>query len=162
MATTLKCFGCKEKFLKDNMVQIFSITGKSSNWYCNKCANEKEARNRFSDKVCQIFGLKSPGPRIWTERKRLKDDYGYSDDLIVDCLDYIYNVKGMRKLAESLTLVKPEMVNEMFLAKQKREMESNKIAEAAATTKIKHNLVMTEKIKERKKVFLNPDDFLDE
>ena len=41
-------------------------------------------------------------------------------------------------------------------------MESNKIAEAAATTKIKHNLVMTEKVKERKKVFLNPDDFLDE
>ena len=159
MQLTRKCFGCKENFLKTNMVEIFSASGKTSNWYCPKCADEKKAREVFSNKVCQIFGLKTPGPRIWTERKRLQDTYGYTDDIIVDCLDYIYMVKKMRKLSESLALVTPSMVDEMLVYKKNQEVQNNKII-SAMDTQMKEYIVPVQKRKEQKKEKMNPDDYL--
>ena len=156
---TRKCYGCGESFRKENMIEIFSISGKTSQWYCVKCANEKHVRDAFSDKVCQIFGLKTPGPRIWTERKRLQNTYGYTDDIIVDCLDYIYNVKKFRKLVESLALVKPSMVDEMMTYKKHQDYNNNKII-TAMDTEMKEYIVPLKKKIEKKKEQLNPDDYL--
>lgn len=159
MRLTHKCFSCKETFLTAHMSKIFSASGKTSQWYCPKCANEKHAREAFSNKVCQIFGIKSPGPRIWTERKRLQDNYGYTDDTIVNCLDYIYNVKKMKKLAESLTLVTPSMVDEM-MDYRKSEEKRNKNIISAMNTELKEYIVPLQKKKIRKKEKMNPDDYL--
>ena len=120
---TYKCYGCKEKFPKSQLVSYASIRAKNPQNYSPNCLKEKQARESFSEKVCAIFGLKAPGPRIWTERKRLMDNYGYTDSVIVDCLDYIYKVEKKKKLAESLCLVNPTMVEKMM---QYKRMEQNK------------------------------------
>jgi hypothetical protein len=94
---THKCHVCKEVFRNEDMVSYTGPKAKTSYWYCKKCYNEKIEQEKFANKVCTIFGIKTPGPRIWTERKRLIDTYGYSDETIVDCLDYIYNVLKKQK-----------------------------------------------------------------
>lgn len=141
MKITRKCAGCKEDFRKEEMVEYSSISGKTSNWYCPKCLAEKQARERFSNKVCEIFGIKSPGPRIWTERKRLQATYGYTDDSIVDCLDYIYNEKKLKRLAESLTLVNPKSMEETKKWKDKKAAQGSSIAAAIANTQMKEYFV---------------------
>ena len=141
MKITRKCAGCKEEFRKEEMVQQFSVTGKTSAWYCHTCLAERQARERFSIKVCQIFGLKSPGPRIWTERKRLIDKYGYTDDAIIDCLEYIYNVLKKNKLAESLALVGPRYMLEMKNWKAQKKTMGGNIAAAITYTEMKEHIV---------------------
>lgn len=104
---TKKCHGCGENFLRDQLIDYASPNAKTLYSYCQKCYKEKIAKDKFSEKVCSIFGLKKPGPRIWQDRKRIQEKYGYTDDVIVDCLDYIYNIKKLKKLSESLCLVTP-------------------------------------------------------
>ena len=62
----------------------------------NNCYEDNIEREKFSNKVCEIFGIKSPGPVIWTQRKKLRDTYGYTDSAIIDCLEYIYNVLKLK------------------------------------------------------------------
>ena len=140
MKLTRVCAGCKQDFRKTEMIEYFSASGKTSNWYCPKCLEEKRARERFSNKVCQIFGIKAPGPVIWTQRKRLMNEYGYTDDTIVDCLDYIYNVEKIKKLSESLYFVKPDMMEKMRKWKSEQAAKAGSLA-AAMNTEMKTYLV---------------------
>lgn len=141
MKLTRLCAGCKESFRKTELVEYFSPSGKTSAWYCPKCLQDKQARERFSNKVCQIFGIKAPGPVIWTQRKRLIKEYGYTDDAIIDCLDYIYNEKKIKKLSESLYFVKPEMMEEMRVWRSKKEATGGSLAAAIANTEMKEYIV---------------------
>lgn len=92
MRLTKLCHGCKQSFRKSELIDYASPGAKTMYSYCSKCLEEKHSRENFSNKVCSIFGIKTPGPLIWTQRKRLQDTYGYTDDIIVECLDYLYNV----------------------------------------------------------------------
>ena len=159
MQLTRKCHGCGQDIRKDEMIQYSSISGKTSYWFCKSCYEEKIAREKFQLKVCQIFGLKSPGPLIWTQRKRLRDTYGYTDDAIVDCLEYIYNEKHMNKLKESLGLVGPRSMMEMKKWRAEKKAQAGSIAAAIAATETKEYVVP---IKEntKKKEKLNLDDAL--
>ena len=151
MKLTKKCYNCKESFRTTELIGYTGPRAKNPQFYCPKCLVERQARDEFSDKVCEIFGIKVPGPRIWTERKRLMETYGYTDNIIIDCLDYIYNIKKYNKLAESLCLIKPPLVNEMMNYKRQQENEGSKIARAA-TTKIETiNVNARENNKIRKK-----------
>lgn len=123
---TRTCCKCHTVDLKNNMI---STNGKAP-FYCQKCHNEKIARAAFSDKVCHIFGLKMPGPRIWTERARIIEKYGYTDQIIIDCLDYIYNIENKKKLAESLCLVTPANVEKMLKYKRQQDFKENRIVDA--------------------------------
>ena len=113
-----QCFVCKEKFRREELIDYAAIGTKTMHSYCPKCFKEKKNKERFSDKVCSIFGLNSPGARIWTERERLQKTYGYTDDIIIDCLDYIYNVEKQRKTVKSLCLIIPPMVDKMLQYKK--------------------------------------------
>ena len=159
MQLTRKCYGCKQDIRKDEMVQYSSPSGKTSYWFCKPCYEEKLLREKFQIKVCQIFGIKSPGPRIWTERKRLKDIYGYTDGAIVDCLEYIYNVKKMNKLTESLALVNPRSMNEMKAWRAEQKARAGSIAAAIANTEVKEYVVPVQEHKKVKKE-INLDDAL--
>lgn len=136
MKFTRKCHGCGQDIRKDEMIQYSSISGKSTYWYCQSCYEEKLAREKFQQKVCQIFGLESPGPLIWTQRKRLIDKYGYTDDAIVDCLDYIYHVKHMDKLKESLGLVGPRSMDEMKKWRAWKKAQASNIVAALVNTDV--------------------------
>lgn len=154
---TKQCYGCKQQFRKTELIDYASPAAKIPHSYCPKCLKEKQERERFADKVCNIFGIKSPGPRIWTERKRIKDQYGYTDNVIIDCLDYIYNVEKHKGYAESLYLVTPPMVEKMRAYQKQRDevviSPQNKIAEYIAP--VRENLPKKPKL-------MNLDDFLDD
>jgi len=159
MQLTRKCHGCKQDILKDEMVQYSSLTGKTSYWYCHNCYEEKLARERFQIKVCQIFGIKSPGPVIWTQRKRLREEYGYTDDAIVDCLDYIYNVEHMNKLTESLGLVGPRSMSNMKKWRATKQAQASSLVAAMVNMKTKEYIVPVQE-KKKKKEEINLDDAL--
>jgi hypothetical protein len=103
-----------------------------------------------------------PGPRIWTERKRLIDTYGYTDQTIIDCLDYLYNVKKLKKLAESLCLVKPTTVNEMLQYKKRKAFEATQLGLAMQTETNEYIVPTPKKKKQIKKIEYNPDEWLDD
>ena len=159
MQLTRKCYGCKQDIRKDELIQYASISGKTTYWFCKSCYEEKLAREKFQLKVCQIFGLKSPGPLIWTQRKKLRDTYGYTDDAIIDCLDYIYNVEHMNKLKESLGLVNPRSMANMKKWRAEKKAVAGSLAAAMSTMETKEYVVP---IKEntRKKQEINLDDAL--
>lgn len=159
MQLTRKCHGCGQSIRKDEMVQYSSASGKTSYWFCRDCYEEKLARDRFQTKVCEIFGIQSPGPIIWTQRKRLIDIYGYTDDAIVDCLDYIYHVKHMNKLKESLGLVGPRSMEEMKRWRAYKQGQASSIVAAIANTEVIKEVVPISVQKNIKKE-INLDDAL--
>lgn len=159
---TRVCFSCKESFLKNDMVQYASARAKQLHWYCKKCHQEKIAKDNFIDAVCKIFGIKMPGARIWAERKRLIDTYGYSDQTIVDCLDYLYNIKKTKKLAESLCLVTPVTVHEMLEYKKQKSFEIAYMAKAFETEMVEHIIPTPKRKKQIKKIEYDPDEWLDD
>jgi len=162
MKLTRKCFGCKQDFRKEELVEYFSSSGKTSNWYCKDCLAEKQSRERFITKVCQIFGLQTPGPLIWTQRKHLRNTYGYTDDAIVDCLDYLYNVEKKSTLKESLGLVAPWSMEKTKKWKAQKKNETTGIAAALANTQVVEEVVtIREHKKERKKTSLEDGLFDD-
>ena len=156
---TRKCHGCKQDIMKDEMIQYSTLSGKTSYWFCKPCYEERMARERFQLKVCQIFGIKAPGPVIWTQRKRLRDKYGYTDDAIVDCLDYIYNVEHMNKLKESLGLVNPRSMANMKSWRAGKKAQASSLAAAIINTEVKEYIVPVQENKKKKKE-INLDDAL--
>ena len=159
MQLTRKCHGCGQDIRKDEMIQYTTLSGKSSYWFCKDCYEEKILREKFQLKVCEIFGIKAPGPRIWTERKRLKNTYGYTDSAIIDCLDYIYNEKKMSKLAESLALVNPRSMMEMKAWRSNKKAQASGIAAAIINTEMKEYNAPVRENKTKKKE-INLDDAL--
>lgn len=158
MQLTRKCAGCKQDIRKDEMVQYFSPTGKTSAWYCHTCLEEKLEREKFSQKVCTIFQLKSPGPRIWTERKRLRTKYGYTDDTIINCLEYLYEVKKIDKLAETLVLVNPQNVAKMKIWQAERRALGGSIIAAITQTQAKEHIIdIPEPVSKKEKIDLDAD-----
>ena len=163
MKLTRKCFGCKQDFRKTELIQYASVNAQTAQWYCHNCLKEKQDREKFSNKVCNIFGIKTPGPRIWTERKRLIDTYGYTDDLIIDCLDYIYNVEQKKKISETLALVNPSSMDKMLQWKRVQNNKAQSIINAITNTQITEYVVPIKEAQEKEidSELLNADDFLE-
>lgn len=161
MKLTKKCYGCKQDFRREELIDYASPTAKTMQSYCPSCLAEKQAREKFSNKVCMIFGIKSPGPRIWTERKRLIETYGYTDDIIIDCLEYIYTVEKKKKFAESLCLINPPTVEKMKKWKASEEYKARDLARATKMQVREFVVPIKENTKTNKEI-LNADDFLEE
>lgn len=156
---TKQCYSCKQQFRKSELVDYCSINSNTLHSYCPKCLAEKQERDLFSQKVCQIFGTKSPGPQIWTERKRLREKYGYTDSIIIDCLDYIYNVEKIKKKSETLYFVTPSMIEKMRQWKREEQQKNNGII-AAYQTKYNEYIVPIKENNISNKTNWNPDDWL--
>lgn len=158
---TKQCYECKNVFRVEELVSYAGPRAKQAHSYCPKCLKEKQSRDLFSEKVCYIFGLKAPGPRIWTERKRIIEKYGYTDDTIVECLDYIYKVKKFKKLAESLYLVTPPMVDEMKRYKRMEQGKSIQLTQAMNMETNEYVVPIKENIGQHK-IINNPDAWLED
>ena len=160
---TKQCFGCKQQFLKTELVNYASLRATQLHSYCPKCLEEKKIKDNFVDAVCQIFNLKAPGPRIWTERKRIIDTYGYTDQTIIDCLQYLYNEKKLKKLSESLCLVTPKNVEDMMKYKRQKSFEATKLSMAFVQSLTSETKPRRVRLKDTTQKKLddnwNPDDF---
>ena len=160
---TRTCYKCHTVDLKDNMISV-NDDGRAP-FICVECHNEKVSREKFSDTVCHIFGIKAPGPRIWTERKRIIEKYGYTDQIIIDCLDYIYNTQKSKKLAESLFLVNPTNVEKMMKYKARKDYEENKIVSAfvdSLTNKVEPRRIHVRENVTEKTIWSVDDEFFDD
>ena len=155
---TYKCYGCKESFLKENMTYYTGFGAQTGHYYCSKCYEERCNREYFADKVCEIFGLKSPGPRIWAERKRLREKLGYTDKTIVDCLEYLYKIEKKKKIAESLTLVTPSSIAKMIEYKEGMRVENNALTNVVANNVVSQTITKPSKKKNNKPQKLSFDD----
>lgn len=156
---TKQCYMCKEQFNKSELVDYSSAGATILHSYCPKCLIEKQEKDLFSQKVCQIFGLKAPGAKIWTERKKIKEKYGYTDQVITDCLDYIYNVEKIKKKSETLYFVTPSMVEKMQQWKRGAQKKNNGIIAAYQTKYVEH-VVPVKENKNSNKTNWNPEDWL--
>ena len=156
---TLKCFKCKQDILREELVAYASPNAQILHNYCPKCLAEKHANDLFRTKVFLIFGEHANWPRINKERKRLIDTYGYTDDIITDCLDYLYNVKKMKKLSSSLALVNPRSVEEMKKYKRDQAAQAGIVA-AAASVEIREYSAPIQENKEKPKEQWNFEDWL--
>ena len=138
-----QCCMCKEKFRREELIDYAAPGTKTMLSYCTKCLKEKQAREAFSNKVCMIFGLKSPGPRIWSERKRLQDTYGYTDETIINCL------------------VQPYMVEKMMRYQACQKREAANIVQATQG-KVREHVVQIKENTTKKQESWDPDDWLDD
>jgi len=160
---TRTCCQCHKQLPTEQMKKHASIRSQTSSWYCPTCLAEKKEREAFTEKVCAIFGTKMPGQRIWKDRKELIEQYGYTDQTLIDCLDYLYTVKKMKKLSVSLILIKndPSIVNEMFNYKKQEEEKAQQIIEAIKTP-VKEYIVPIQENTEKKVEKWNLEDWLDD
>lgn len=156
---THKCYGCKEIFHNNELIKYASPGCKTMQWYCSKCYTNKLARERFLSEICRIFGVKAPGPQIWTERKRIIDTYGYTDDTIIDCLNYVYEIEKIQKKKPTLYFVTPPMVDKMKQYKHAEQSKAMSLVQATKQEIYEHIVPIKENIKNKKTIY-NPDEWL--
>lgn len=159
MSRAIMCFMCKEKFPKEELISYAAPMCTVFHNYCKHCYEERLERDRFNLAVCRIFGIKSPGPLIWTQRKNLMAQ-GFTDSMIIDCLEYIYKIKKYKILKESLGLVTRRLYDEMIQYKERNKITTPIETFAAKGNKIEYIRPREEQEKETKE--LDPNDFLND
>lgn len=159
MKLTRKCCQCKQSFNKSEMIEYASPGAKTMQWYCPECLEKKHSRENFANTICKIFGTKAPGARIWKERLRLEEKYGYTDSTIIECLNYLYNVEHNNKSIVSLYLVTPTNVEKAIQWKRERKEQANSLI-AAMEEEHREIVFPLKQNKKSNKEILNADDFL--
>ena len=153
----LTCYGCKSKFPENDLIK-YSTRGGTFYNYCSECYKEKKEKERFSEFVCSLFGLKLPGAKIYSQRKRLIEA-GYTDDTIIVTLDYLYNVCKTDKKIAGLGLVTPENISKAKEYFRKLEAKEQRMIEAVNKqeihTKYVSNGEAKREEKKKKKIDLN-------
>ena len=90
------------------------------------------------------------------------DTYGYTDEVIVHCLDYIYTVEKKKKLVESLCLVTPQMVDKAQKWQKTEETKANLLTRAAIMSQdMPVQTVRAQHSTKKNRIILNADDYLD-
>lgn len=118
LLTCAECSKQKREIKKYPRKEIINFNGRN---LCPNCYKQAKENEEFKIFICELFGVKSPGPKIYSQRKRLKEQYGFSDTTIMRTLEYVFRVKKMNKAFESLGLVTPAMVEEAHQYHLKRK-----------------------------------------
>lgn len=138
MSDLLICPLCKVKnHRKDVMANV--IRGR---YYCKECfkkqkaideekEKEKQQNLYFADRICFLFGLKVPGPLIYTQRKKLQEQ-GYTDEEILYTLEYAFTIRKLDKKKETLGIV-PYMYEDATKWQKKLQQEEDRKVKAFGT-----------------------------
>lgn len=161
MSKVYKCKLCKESFREEELVQYASPNSVQQYRYCPKCLQVRQDEDYFISTVTRIFGLKKPGSRIWGDRKRLQENYGYNDRLIADCLIYVYEVEKIPKKSNSLYFVNPTTIDRMAKYKRAQVAEANSIAQAMNNNYTEY-IVPIKEHKEKEKPAFDFDSFFND
>lgn len=162
MAKTKKCFKCGQIFRREELIDYARAGATTLHSFCPTCLELEQIKERFDNEVCKIFGIKKPGTQINTERKRLIDTYGYTDQTILDCLHYVYDVKKIPPKKATLYFVTPTMVDEMMKYKRTLATEGRSLAQAMQSSSFTEYVVPVREATPRQKQLLNPDDYFDD
>lgn len=155
LLTCAECSKQKREIKKYPRNQIVNF--KSRN-LCPSCYQQALANEKFNTFICELFGIKSPGPKIYAQRKRLREEYGYTDATIMKTLDYLFNVEKKNKSFESLGLVNPKNVEEAIKYYQKKEYELEQMKEAAKQNQEIRTAIVPMKKKQKEKKKINLDE----
>lgn len=155
------CPECKDKLHKEDGVY------EKPHYYHTGCYAKKLIRRELFDYICRLMNLKSPGPIIYAQRKKYINEYGYTDEGILNTLKYIYEVKHMsvQKADERIGLVPYyyDKAQLYFAQKEKEKVEIMNSMSAAVTNSINETLVINTKTDiKRKPVLINPMDWWEE
>lgn len=144
-----RCWKCHDNFRKDELIDYCAPGYKTYHSYCKKCLKEQQDFDALKLKIVSIFGNDQKlWPRIMKDRKRIIMKYGYTDNTISDCLDYLYNVLKLKVLSKSLCLVTPTNVEKMKQYKRQQSAAAGQLAAAAAIEIIEKPVSIRENIDE--------------
>jgi len=144
-----RCWKCHDNFRKDELIDYCAPGYKTYHSYCKKCLKEQQDFDALKLKIVSIFGNDQKlWPRIMRDRKRIIIKYGYTDNTISDCLDYLYNVLKLKVLSKSLCLVTPTNVEKMKQYKRQQSAAAGQLAAAAAIEIIEKPVSIRENIDE--------------
>lgn len=157
--TKLVCTSCKNRFYRNDLIPYKGLN------YCQDCYAAKLAREKFSEEICSLFGIMTPGPRIWKQRKDMIAQYNYTDDMIILAIKYAKYVKKMQDFGYSIGIapyVMDEAIKYYNYSPENPtpviEEETRQPVEEPETTPIQ---VAVKKEKKKKQVELDPDAFLE-
>ena len=162
MATRMvTCPECKDKLHKEDGVY------EKPHYYHTDCYAKKLIRRELFDYICRLMNLKNPGPIIYAQRKKYINEYGYTDEGILNTLKYIYEVKHMsvQKADERIGLVPYyyDKAQSYFAQKEKEKVKIMNSMSAAVTNSVNETLVVNTKTDiKRKPVLINPMDWWEE
>ena len=154
------CFICHNLFDDKDLVYYAAPNASVYHYYCLPCYEEKIARQKFNAEISKIFRIVSPGPKLFSQRKRLLKK-GFTDNVILETVRYLYEVKGLDKRYETFGLVNEDTAHEAHeyyareAAKQKQKeqdlqnLKINKI-------EVKHK----ENVEDDEPILVNPDVLL--
>lgn len=144
-----RCWKCHDNFRKDELIDYCAPGYKTYHSYCKKCLKEQQDFDALKLKIVSIFGNDQKlWPRIMKDRKRIIMQYGYTDNTISDCLDYLYNVLKLKVLSKSLCLVTPTNVEKMKQYKRQQSTAAGQLAAAAAIEIVEKPVSIRENIDE--------------
>ena len=144
-----RCWKCHDNFRKDELIDYCAPGYKTYHSYCKKCLKEQQDFDALKLKIVSIFGNDQKlWPRIMKDRKRIIMQYGYTDNTISDCLDYLYNVLKLKVLSKSLCLVTPTNVEKMKQYKRQQSAAAGQLAAAAAIEIVEKPISIWENIDE--------------
>ena len=144
-----RCWKCHDNFRKDELIDYCAPGYKTYHSYCKKCLKEQQDFDALKLKIVSIFGNDQKlWPRIMRDRKRIIIKYGYTDNTISDCLDYLYNVLKLKVLSKSLCLVTPTNVEKMKQYKRQQSAAAGQLAAAAAIEIVEKPVSIRENIDE--------------
>lgn len=154
----MQCYECKGSIPQDEVIQY------NKHNYHPDCYEQVLARDQFRLYVCELFGLKQPGPTNWALRKQLNEK-GIDDTGIVRTLKYMYEVKRMHvpsgKYKETIVLVEKYycQAEDYWDAQKAREKRiANIMADALAQEKTATTIVAVSRATQRKPTLLSIEE----
>lgn len=88
--------------------------------------------------------------------------YGYTDDSIIDCLEFLYKIQMKDKIAETLALVGPRSMAAMKLWKSQQQALGGRLIAASNQVQVEKKIVkIPEPTSKIKKTRLDDDLFDD-
>ena len=159
MARVYKCFECKENVLADDAVKA------DGHCFHPKCYGIVLDKKNLMAYICKLFGLKSPGPVIYSQRKTFMEKYKYTDAGMLKTLQYLYEVQKTKieGAKERIGLI-PYAYDEAqeYFKKEgiKKQEIARKMADAIANQKTEIIYIKNIRKEEPKKDFIDPASIL--
>lgn len=91
----------------------------------------------------------------------MKEKYGYTDDAIIDCLEFLYNIQKLDKLSETLVLVNPRNMEATRLWKAQQRALGGRLLAAQDMTQVEKRIVEIPEAKSIKKEIRLDDGLFD-
>lgn len=157
-----KCGACN-RAVRDGQERI----EEEARIFHSECYPAYRDRKEFTDYVCKLFGLKKPGPVIYSQRRTFMDKYGYTDRGMVLALRYAYEVQG-NKIAnaqERIGLI-PYVYDEAQAYFSSLEKKQEEIAQklAQATEEKEREVIVVREVPRRQRPtnYIDPNILLEE